>query len=65
MKWHSVLRRMPDSDTDVLIHCPVSSEPVWLAYFDAERESWIYPNGATCEHTVTHWADLPEPPDGK
>lgn len=65
MKWHSVLLRIPDSDTIVLVHVPQNNEPVWLGYFDGEHDRWNWIGGSEIEQTVTHWMELPQPPEAK
>lgn len=53
--------QLPDSDLTVLIHHPAADEPVWLGYWDDADGTWRTVDAARCE--VTHWADLPEPPN--
>lgn len=65
MKWHSVLRRMPDSEVNVLIHCPASPDPVAVAHFASKFQRWIYQRGSIVDYIVTHWAELPPPPEAK
>lgn len=59
--WIACVDGLPDSDTTVLIYSPTAkSEPVWLGYHDGE--DWY-----TIDHqptSVTHWQDMPEPPQG-
>lgn len=55
--WKAVKDEVPDSDATVLIACD-TDEPVWLGYHDGE--TWRTVDGAAT--TVTHWAELPEPP---
>lgn len=62
MTWTTITDRLPDADIDVLIYCPQANDPIWMACFDDELQKWIYPSGATCQHVVTHWMELPKPP---
>lgn len=62
VEWVSVLDRLPDDAITVLVHSPTASEPVWLAYFDAEQLLWRWVSGEVVEELVAHWMELPEPP---
>lgn len=66
VQWHDAEKELPDSDTTVLIHCPISDDPVWLGYHDGN--TWWRDVGGDSfslpELFVDHWADLPEPPKG-
>jgi hypothetical protein len=58
--WISVNDQMPDDMTDVLVACPNSDEPVWLAYHDSDV-GWLSIDSFTSLE-VTHWRHLPAPP---
>ncbi len=59
--WHDAEKSLPDSDQTVLVHCPISDDPVWLGYHDGE--TWRSIDGeALPENFVDHWAQLPDPP---
>jgi hypothetical protein len=59
--WVDACKQLPDSDTTVLIHCPISDDPVWIGYHDGEM--WRQIDGeALPDDFVDHWAELPEPP---
>jgi len=59
LEWLSVDAEMPEFDLTVMVHHPDSDEPVWLGYHDGE--DWRDVNGDIIQ--VSHWADMPEPPD--
>lgn len=59
--WIPVEESLPDSDTTVMIHCPISDDPVWIGYHDGQ--AWRDVDGGELgPDFVDHWADLPEPP---
>ncbi len=61
VEWQDASLQLPDSDTTVLVHCPISDDPVWLGYHDGEH--WRSIDGQTLDDKfVDHWADLPEGP---
>lgn len=62
MNWISVNERLPDDDITVLIYMPGNKcgETVWIGYHDADE--WYEPEGL-CVDEVTHWMELPEPPE--
>jgi len=59
--WYDVRIAMPDADATVLVYAPESTEPIWLGYFDGE--CWRDVSADAYEHPVTHWMDIPEPPE--
>lgn len=61
IQWTAAAIQLPDADLTVLIHCPISDDPVWLGYFDGE--TWRDVDGGDLGTTfVDHWANLPDPP---
>lgn len=52
--------QLQDDGRTVLIVCPQNSEPVWIGYHDEGR--WLAVDGLEVE-VVTHWQDLPDPPN--
>lgn len=62
IQWVSTITGgLPDSDTTVLIHCPISDDPVWMGYHDGE--TWRSVDGEALDRDfVDHWAHLPDPP---
>jgi hypothetical protein len=61
--WHSVDVEMPDDELTVLIALNDDVEPVWFGYHDSEKGHWFTPENALISSDVTHWAELPEPPE--
>lgn len=61
--WIACADEMPDDDRTVLYYAPREDEPIWLGYVDGGR--WHADNGAELRYPVTHWADLPAPPEEK
>lgn len=62
MQWTECSDELPDSERTVITYAPDSNEPVWPGYHDGEQ--WVDINGQTIDDaTVTHWMDLPEPPE--
>lgn len=61
VKWVDASKEKPDSDTTVMIHCPVGDDPVWMGYHDGETWRTI-DDEPIDEKLVDHWAHLPEPP---
>ena len=59
--WIAVADALPDDATTVMVHTPVSNEPVWLGYYESEFRHWRFVEGAHARG-VTHWAELPDPP---
>lgn len=60
---------LPDVEQVVLVKLdPVYDEPVWLGYLDAplgsNRLVWFNIEGMKFPSRVTHWAEMPEGPDG-
>ncbi len=61
LQWIDAEKELPDSDTTVLIHCPIGDDPVWFGYHDGEK--WHTADGEPLEaEFVDHWANLPEAP---
>ena len=61
VRWIRVSQEMPDSELTVLIHCPISDDPVWIGYHDGT--AWRAVDGMDLgEDFVDHWAALPDPP---
>jgi len=60
VSWQNAETEKPDVDSIVLIHCPESSESVWIGYWDDENGSWYNEGGMAIQ--VDHWMELPEPP---
>jgi hypothetical protein len=61
LNWHRVLAAKPDTDTTVMVYAPLSTEPVWLGYWDSADACWRDISGEELPG-VTHWADMPEGP---
>jgi hypothetical protein len=61
--WISTEIGKPDSDTTVLVCSPGADEPVWLGYWDSENDCWREVDGLRYETKVTHWMQLPNPPE--
>lgn len=59
MKWIPAKKRLPDSDTTVIIYTPDEDEPIWIGYHDGRM--WRSVEGVRVR--VTAWMDLPEPPE--
>lgn len=57
--WIDAASELPDDGRTVLIACAANSEPVWLGYHDAGH--WLSIDGFGIDD-VTHWQDLPDPP---
>ena len=57
--WQPCVDGLPDSDSTVMIYTPDSNEPIWLGYHDGEQWWTIEQFPVT---GVTHWMDMPEPP---
>jgi hypothetical protein len=51
----------PDDDCVVLVHVPLASEPVWLAYLNAGV--WRWASGGRIEQPVERWTELPRGSD--
>lgn len=59
--WNDAEKGLPDADRTVLIHCPISDDPVWIGYWDGE--TWRAVDGVDLgPDFVDHWADLPDGP---
>jgi hypothetical protein len=54
---------MPDDNLTVMIHHAEEDEPVWMGYYDGDDGTWRTVDGART--AVTHWADLPDPPNAE
>jgi hypothetical protein len=59
--WISTEIGMPDDEQTVLIHVPGADDPVWFGFLDAGE--WRYLDGGLCREHVTHWMQLPNPPE--
>jgi len=59
--WFSVEISMPDADRTVMVYSPRANEPVWLGYWDGE--CWREVSADAYDTEVTHWMDLPNPPE--
>lgn len=59
--WLNSNLQLPDDGQIVMAHMPASNEPIWLAYYDGERETWYDADGR--QQVVTHWQPLPEIPE--
>ncbi len=57
--WIDVQDHLPDDETRVLV--AFDDGEVDVAYRDADR--WLGAMDSVLETAVTHWADLPEPPN--
>jgi hypothetical protein len=62
IEWVPSAERLPDDDETVLI--VMSDGEVWMAYRDAA--GWIDAGGGVqyTANDVTHWAHMPEVPNG-
>jgi hypothetical protein len=61
--WIACTDRLPDEELTVLVYAPAQSEPVWLGYLDDGMWRSVDPRGGSSILDVTHWMDLPEPPE--
>lgn len=59
-EWISVSEEMPDSEATVLVATTGADDPVWLGFHDGE--CWRYVNAEMIPLRVTHWRELPDPP---
>lgn len=65
--WVDVRDHLPADDRVVLLYSndgngPTASEPpVWPGWRDDGESCWYWANGGLAE-TITHWAEMPEPP---
>lgn len=59
--WIAAADALPDTDTTVLLHSPMSNEPVWLGWWDSAAKVWRYVEGSVARG-VTHWAEIPDAP---
>lgn len=50
---------LPDCDTTFLVAVRDGNEPVWLGYHDGE--TWRNVTGERID--VSHWRNLPDPPE--
>lgn len=57
--WIDVLDHMPDDEITVLVCC--ANDDMWLAYHS--DNTWKNQAYNDPLDDVTHWADLPEPPE--
>ena len=59
--WIDAEQEKPDADRLVLIHCPISDDPVWFGSWDGHTWCDIASDelGPTF---VDHWAEFPDPP---
>jgi hypothetical protein len=62
ISWVNVRTLMPDDDMIVLIRTKNDAEPVWFGYHDGLDDRWRNVDGMQCQHTVTHWAEMPAGP---
>jgi hypothetical protein len=60
-RWIACEDDRPDEDMIVIVYAPAQNDPVWLGYHDGDR--WLSVDGT--ELDVSHWQDLPEPPDAE
>ena len=60
--WISVADQLPDDDMTVLI--ADTENDVTLGFHDGEA-GWRYCNAERVGDPVTHWAELPDPPNDK
>jgi hypothetical protein len=62
--WISVKDRLPDDVKDVIV-CDEFGL-VYPAYYYTFDGCWMYSFAAErCEHKITHWMPLPEPPESE
>lgn len=60
-QWFRAAAKVPKDRRIVLVHIPsADGDRAWPGRHDGER--WVWLDGSTIIHPVTHWADLPEPP---
>lgn len=59
MNWISAEDKLPDDSTTVIVATPDDPDPVWLGYYEGGR--WYSAEG--CEVYVTHWCEMPAPPE--
>lgn len=57
--WKNAAIEKPDANLVVLIATQHDPEPVWVGYYD--DPCWRCIDGMPVE--VTHWMQLPEPPE--
>lgn len=64
-EWIRTMNQLPDDDLVVLAYSPqLSGEPVWLAVYEGETDTWRWIDGSACTSPITHWMHMPEPPGG-
>ena len=68
IEWHDCAHKLPDDDLTVLVCTSHNSFPVWVGFHSGEH--WYLNHGleldeATVAHGVTHWSELPDPPEGQ
>lgn len=61
--WTPVEESLPDTDATVLVHIRDNDWPVWLGWWSSDTKLWRTVEGAVAR-TVTHWAEMPDPPNG-
>jgi len=65
IEWISTDESMPDDAETVVIYMPDQSEPepVWLGWYDSERDQWNNVDACRIASPVTAWAHMPNGPD--
>lgn len=65
--WVDVQDHLPGDDRCVLIHAPSLDSrefPVFMGWFDPTEDGWRTMEAMPIDAgAVTHWAELPEPPE--
>jgi hypothetical protein len=60
MEWIAASDQLPDDEICVLI-CMADDE-VWIGFHDGD-EGWHFVSGESPDSIVTHWMQLPPPPE--
>ena len=63
IQWRGVADTLPDAETTVMLYSPEADEPIWPGFHDGEG-GWVWAEGIPAKG-VTHWAQIPEPPEVK
>lgn len=64
VEWRRCEEEFPVTDLTVIVFCPKSEYPIWLAYFDPQTGYWhdITHGVIEGDEEPTHWGHLPLAP---
>lgn len=62
--WIEASEQLPDAGMLVLAYVPERGDPIVMAVWDDEDEQWFADGVMRMHEEVTHWMDMPEPPEG-